>query len=85
MVTMAPDQLETLLERAAEVGARRALDHVGLHDENAADDVRELRSALEAWRSAKSAALKTIVQMLITGLMVAMLAGLAVTLWNKKL
>jgi uncharacterized protein (DUF849 family) len=84
MISITPDHLEQLLERAAEAGAKRALDHVGLHDENAADDVRELRDTLEAWRSAKSAALKTVVQMLTKGLMLAMLAGLAVLLWNKK-
>jgi predicted DNA-binding protein (UPF0251 family) len=84
MISITPDHLEELLARAAEVGAKRALDHVGLHDENAAEDMRELRSVLDGWRAAKSAALKTVVQMLVTGLMVAMVAGLAITVWNKK-
>jgi hypothetical protein len=40
--------------------------------------------SLEAWRAAKSVALKTIVQMLVTGLMVAMLAGFAALVWKQK-
>ena len=40
-VTMPLEELEALLELAAERGARRALADVGLVDENAAQDVRD--------------------------------------------
>lgn len=42
------------LEQAAEAGARRALEKVGLHDEHAGRDIAEIRSLLEAWREAKT-------------------------------
>lgn len=47
---------ERIVEKAAEVGARKALAAVGLHDESAAGDVKDLRELLASMRSAKRAA-----------------------------
>ena len=46
-------ELARLLDEAAEKGAKRALASVGLHDQDAGDDVRELRGLLESWRETK--------------------------------
>ncbi|QQS11071.1 MAG: hypothetical protein IPK81_15860 [Rhodospirillales bacterium] len=46
-----------LLEDAAEIGARRALAAVGLHDADASKDVHELRALLADWRSVKTGVL----------------------------
>ena len=54
------DQLERALANAARLGAKAALREVGLHDENAVHDIRDLRSLLDAWRSAKSTVWQTI-------------------------
>jgi len=75
MVSMPRDDFEELLERAAERGARHALHGVGLGGADAAHDIRELRSLLDAFNEAKKTAWLTIVRMLVTGLVMATLAG----------
>ena len=44
LVSIPQDEFEEMLSRAAEEGAKRALHDVGLDGENAAEDIRELRS-----------------------------------------
>lgn len=75
MVTMPRDEFEELLERAAERGARHALADVGLDGPEAANDIRELRSLLDAFNEAKKTAGLTIIKMLVTGMVMALLAG----------
>ena len=70
-------ELEVLLDRAAEAGARRALAAIGLEDVRAAADVRDLRELLAAWRQAKRAAWQTAVRFITTVVLAALLAGLA--------
>ena len=75
MVTMPHDDFEQMLERAAERGARHALHEVGLDGEDAAHDIRELRNLLDAFNEAKKTAGLTIVKMLVTGLVLALMTG----------
>jgi len=75
MVVMPHDEFETLLERAAERGARHALSDVGLDGPDAANDIRELRNLLDAFNEAKKTAGLTLVKMLVTGLVLALVAG----------
>jgi sugar phosphate isomerase/epimerase len=75
MVTMPHDDFEQMLERAAERGARHALHEVGLDGEDAAHDIRELRNLLDAFNEAKKTAGLTIVKMLVTGLILALMTG----------
>lgn len=80
---MNSEELETILERAALKGAKQALHEVGLHDDEAGYDVKELRSLLDAWRSAK----KTVVNTFLTIITTTVLAILAGGVWldfNKK-
>ena len=70
-------ELEVLLDRAAEGGARRALAAIGLEDLRAAADVRDLRELLAAWRQAKRAAWQTAIRFVTTVVLAALLAGLA--------
>lgn len=74
-VTIPQEEFEVLLERAAERGAKNALHGVGLDGEDAAHDIRELRDLLDAFNEAKKTAGLTVVKMLITGLVMALLAG----------
>lgn len=78
MVTMPKEEFEQLLEDVAERGARHALADVGLDGEEAADDVRELRSLLTCLREAKSTAWQTFIKVLTTGVIAVILAGIAV-------
>jgi hypothetical protein len=79
-VSMPHDEFEELLVRAAERGAKRALANVGLEAEDAADDIRELRGLLEAFHSAKHAAWQTVVQLITTGFLLALVAGAVIKL-----
>lgn len=67
-----------LVEAASEEGATRALNRIGLHDENAVHDIRELRDLLDAWRKTKTTAWHTVVRWVTTLFFIAILAGLAI-------
>lgn len=75
MVAMPKEDFEELLSRAAERGARAALVTVGLENGHAARDVRELRDLLDAYRAAKRTVWQTVVKMLTTGLVLALITG----------
>ncbi|MGE4429134.1 MAG: DUF6127 family protein [Sphingobium sp.] len=72
--------LRALVEEASEMGARRALDRLGLSDRAAEDDVRELRELLGAWRDAKRATKDAIIGWLVRAGLALMLIGMAVKL-----
>ena len=80
MVTMPHEDFEQMLERAAEKGARHALHGVGLDGEDAAHDLRELRNLLDAFNEAKKTAGLTIIKMVVTGLVMAILTGTLIKL-----
>ncbi|PZP50560.1 MAG: hypothetical protein DI596_15045 [Azospira oryzae] len=80
MVVMPRDEFEDLLARAAERGARRALADVGLDGPDAANDIRELRGLLEAFNTAKHTAWQTVVKMVTTGFLLALVAGALIKL-----
>lgn len=79
---MTAAELETLLERASEAGARKALASVGLHDDGAAMDVRDLRGLLDAWREMRRAAVRSIGTAITTILLGLLVAGAAVKIWR---
>lgn len=80
MVTMPHEDFEQMLERAAERGARHALHEVGLDGEDAAHDIRELRNLLDAFNEAKKTAGLTIIKMVVTGFVLAILTGTLIKL-----
>ena len=80
MVSLPKDDFEKLLLHVAELGARQALSEVGLEGPSAANDIRELRGLLDAFNAAKRTAGLTIIKMLVTGLVMALLAGAFVKL-----
>jgi len=79
-VVMPEPEFEQLLELAAERGARRALADVGLDGDDAADDIRDLRSLLGCMRFARQTAVQTTVRLVTTGILLALMAGIAVKL-----
>jgi Family of unknown function (DUF6127) len=68
-------RFEEMLERAAKRGAMEALESIGLHDDSAVHDVRELRGLLDAWRGAKKTVWKTMMQAMTMALLGALAAG----------
>jgi 2-iminoacetate synthase ThiH len=76
-------EIEAMVQRAATCGAKQALAAVGLHDEHAAADVKELRSVLEAWRSTKTTAATAAIKFLTTAFLAAIVAWLSWT-WTQQ-
>jgi hypothetical protein len=80
MLLLRRQDFDELLERAAERGAERVLTHLGLENGRAAQDIGELRALLEAWRDARRTAWQTATKVLTTGLLAALVAGVALKL-----
>ena len=76
---MTDAELELLIDRAAKKGAQEALRSIGLHDEDAIHDVRELRQLLDSWRDAKRTVTTTVTKVLT----VAFLSMLAIGAYIK--
>ena len=74
------EDLDAILEQAAEKGAERCLAHLGLENGHAARDIRELRDLLDAWRDARRTAWQTIIKVATTGILAAIIIGVAVKL-----
>ena len=74
------EEFDDLLERAAERDAERSLAHLGLENGHAARDIRALRDLLDAWRDARRTAWQSVVKIITTGFLAALLAGITVKL-----
>ena len=74
------DTLRAVVEETSELAAERVLARIGLGDENAGDDLDELRELLSAWRDAKSSAWKALVEWAIRAGLALLLIGIAVRL-----
>ena len=72
---MSPEVIEEMMARAAKQGARAALESIGLHDENAGDDMKELRNLLDAWRSTKKTVWSQVVKAMTMAVLGAIAAG----------
>ncbi len=72
--------LRAIIEEAGELGARRALEKLGLGDSGASKDMGELRELLGAWRDAKRSAIKAAFAWGGRMLAALLLVGLAVKL-----
>ena len=55
---LSSEELEAMLDRSA----KRALESIGLTDENAAKDIQEMRSLLDAWRDTRKSIWNTTVK-----------------------
>lgn len=72
--------LRAMVEEASELGARRALERIGLDDATAREDLSELRQLLQAWRDAKASARTAAIGWIVRGLLALLLLGMAVRL-----
>ena len=68
-VKLSPDELETMLDRAARRGAKEALRSIGLLDDDAQRDITEMRSLLEAWRDTRKSIWSTITKLVTVGVL----------------
>jgi|TARA_R110000787_G_scaffold127718_1_gene239165 hypothetical protein len=81
---MTESEIKILVERAAELGARKALRNIGLSDEDALGDVSELRGLLDSWRTAKRTVGKTIIQGITTLILGGLIAGSYFNFFNRS-
>jgi len=75
-MSLSDAEIKILVQEAAEQGARKALHEIGLHDDDAGADVKELRSLLEAWRETKRTVGQTMARILTTAILTALAAGI---------
>ncbi len=80
ILNLRPDDLDELLTRTAGKGAERALAALGLENGHAAKDIRDLRGLIEAWRQARQTAWQTLIKLLTTGFLVALIVGASIKL-----
>ena len=80
LLVLSREDFEDLLDRAAERGAERALSHLELESSHTARDIHELRDLLEAWRDARRTAWQTVIKVITTGILAALLVGAAIKL-----
>ncbi|NIW97185.1 MAG: hypothetical protein GWN13_02860, partial [Phycisphaerae bacterium] len=64
------------IEEAAEKGAQKALERIGLGDECAGDDIKEIRSWLDTFRVIKRGFTQTTVRIFTAAFWVLLLGGL---------
>lgn len=74
---ISPEELENMLDRSARRGSKAALEAVGLCDENAADDIRQIRSLLDSWKETRKSIWSTTVKIAT----VALLTFIAGAVW----
>ncbi len=78
-VTLTHDELEAMLDRAAKRGAKVVLTELGLHDEAASNDMRELRTLLKTWQSTRLSIWNTFVKITT----VAVFGFIATAIWMQ--
>lgn len=76
-IKLTPEEIETMLDNAARRGAKQALRSIGLLDDDAARDIIEMRSLLEAWRDTRRSVWSTVVKVTT----VALLTFIAGAVW----
>jgi hypothetical protein len=72
--------LRAIVEETTELAADRVLSRLGLSDDNAQEDLDELRELLGAWRDAKASAWKAAIDWVVRGLLALLLIGIAMRL-----
>lgn len=77
--------LRAIVEEASELGAKRAINRLGLDDDHAQDDIDELRELLQAWRDAKASAWKAAIEWLVRGALALLLISIAMRIGSLEL
>ena len=81
---MDPVELSNIMEEAAERGARRALERLGLHDDDAGKDIRDLRVLIDGWRHTKQTVTRAAIEWMTIGLLGLLAFGTWMQFQGKK-
>ena len=82
-INLTPDELESMLDRAAKRGARQALSSIGLHDKSAAKDINEMRDLLDVWRDTRRGIWSTVVKVTTIAILTFIAGAVWMQLGNK--
>jgi 2-iminoacetate synthase ThiH len=82
-INLTPDELESMLDRAAKRGAKQALSSIGLHDETAAKDINEMRDLLDVWRDTRRGIWSTVVKVTTIAILTFIAGAVWMQLGNK--
>ncbi len=74
-ITISETELQKMLQCASEQGAKKILLQLGLSDEEAGEDIRDLRSLIDGWRTVKRTAIKTATQSFVVAILSALAVG----------
>lgn len=78
-IKLSTEELEDMLDRSAKRGAKLVLRELGLQDETAAVDIREIRSLLDTWRQTRQSVWNTFVKITT----IAVFTFIAAAIWMK--
>ena len=78
-IKLSTEELEDMLDRSAKRGAKLVLRELGLQDETAAVDIREIRSLLDTWRKTRQSIWNTFVKITT----VTVFTFIAAAIWMK--
>jgi hypothetical protein len=70
-------QLEEIIDKASQKGAKQVVNELGLHSEDAHKDIHDLRSLMSVIRGVQSTVIKTITMTLTTAVIGLIAAGIA--------
>ena len=79
-IKLTPEDLEEMLDNAARRGAKEALRSIGLLDDDAARDIIEMRSLLEAWRDTRKSVWSTVVKLATVALLTFIAGAVGMTM-----
>lgn len=82
-INLTPDELESMLDRAAKRGAKQALSSIGLHDKSAAKDINEMRDLLDVWRDTRRGIWSTVVKVTTIAILTFIAGAVWMQLGNK--
>jgi len=82
-INLTPDELESMLDRAAKRGAKQALTSIGLHDKSAAKDINDMRDLLDVWRDTRRGIWSTFVKVTTIAILTFIAGAVWMQLGNK--
>ena len=82
-INLTPQELESMLDRAAKRGAKQALSSIGLHDATAAKDINEMRDLLDVWRDTRRGIWSTVVKVTTIAILTFIAGAVWMQLVNK--
>ncbi len=74
-------KIDHLIKHSAKRGARLALDELGLSDDKAAQDIKDLRLFLCKWRRIRGHIMEVAIKVMVHIFIVAMIATATAFLW----